>query len=109
MQELSRQDLGQKLTNSSSSFALFLYTPICGTCSVTKKMLSIVEVMEPDLPLFQSDLNYMLELSIEWQIQSVPCIAIIEQGQVKERIYRMESVENLLNKLRPLNKRTELQ
>jgi thioredoxin 1 len=47
-------------------------------------------------------LNYLIDLSTEWQIQSVPCIAIIEDGQVMERIYRMESVENLLNKLRPL-------
>jgi len=102
MQELSKQDIVQKIADSSSPFALFLYTPLCGTCKVTEKMLSIVEVMEPEIPLFKSDLNYLLELTTEWQVQSVPCIVIIEEGQVKERIYRMESVENLLNKLRPL-------
>lgn len=102
MQELSKQEIVQKLADNRSPLALFLYAPLCGTCKVTEKMLSVVEVMEPGLPLFKSDLNYLLDLSTSWQIQSVPCIVIIKEGQVIERIYRMESVENLLNKLRAL-------
>lgn len=102
MQELSKQEIFQKLADSSSPIALFLYAPICGTCKVTEKMLSIVLTMEPDIPIFKSDLNFIPELSNEWQIQSVPCIAIVHNGQVVERIYRMESVQNLLNKLRCL-------
>lgn len=100
MQELSRQQLNQQLTVGEHSFALYLYTPLCGTCKIAGQMLDIVTMMESDLPIYQMNINYIPDLSLEWKIQSVPCLLIVHNGQAKETLYRMESVENLLVFLR---------
>ncbi|MDQ0875409.1 thiol-disulfide isomerase/thioredoxin [Paenibacillus sp. V4I3] len=105
MQELTGQELLERLSRTQEgSFAVFLYTPFCGTCKVTERMLDIIMTMLPFLPLVKSNINFLPQITREWQISSVPCIVIIEQGKEKEFIYRMQSVDELYRKLLPLNR-----
>lgn len=100
MQELSRQQMNQQLSEGKQPFAVYLYTPLCGTCKIARQMLDIVTVMEPSLPIYQMNINYIPDLSMEWKIRSVPCLIIVQNGQVKAPLYRMESVDHLLVYLR---------
>lgn len=75
---------------------LYLYTPLCGTCMVASKMLTILHTMKPDLNLGKMDLNYAPELAMKYEVESVPCLIIIEDGQLKEKVYRFESVPHLV-------------
>lgn len=103
MQELSQQELRDKVNQvSDGSFAVFLYTPLCGTCKVTERMLDIILTMKPNLPLVKGNINFLPQLSQEWQIASVPCVVIIEPGKEKQYIYRMKSVDELYRRLIPL-------
>ncbi|WP_171689227.1 thioredoxin family protein [Paenibacillus germinis] len=105
MQELTEQELLERISSSQEgSFAVFLYTPFCGTCKVTERMLDIIMTMMPALPLVKCNINFLPQITREWQISSVPCIVIIEQGKEKEFIYRMQSVDELYLKLLPLNR-----
>ncbi|MBD0379396.1 thioredoxin family protein [Paenibacillus sedimenti] len=100
MQELSKQELLDRLNlENSESFAVFLYTPFCGTCKVTERMLDIILTMQPTLPLFKSNINFMPNLARAWQITSVPCIVIIEREKDMQFIYRMQSVDELYRQL----------
>ena len=103
MRELSQQELLEIVSRQEESFAVFLYTPFCGTCKVTERMLEIIMTMRPSLPLYKSNINFLPQISREWQVASVPCIAIFEQGQDKQLIYRMQSVDELYRKLLPLS------
>ncbi|OAS16251.1 thioredoxin family protein [Paenibacillus oryzisoli] len=103
MQELSQQELRDKVNQvSEGSFAVFLYTPLCGTCKVTERMLDIILTMKPNLPLVKSNINFLPHLSQEWRIASVPCVVIIEPGKEKQYMYRMQSVDELYRRLIPL-------
>ncbi|MEW9698803.1 thioredoxin family protein [Paenibacillus sp. SI8] len=103
MQELSQQELLDYVNrDEQDSFAVFLFTPFCGTCKVTERMLDIVLTMKPELPLVKSNINYLPSLSREWQITSVPCIVIMERGKEKRFLYRMQSVDELYRQLLPL-------
>lgn len=77
----------------------YLYTPFCGTCQVASKMLSIVEQMKPDLPMGKADLNYLENVAVDYEIESVPCLLITENGQLIEKIYAFQSVPYLLEKI----------
>ncbi|MBP1961751.1 thioredoxin family protein [Paenibacillus aceris] len=103
MKELTQQQLLECVNKQEASFAVFLFTPFCGTCKVTERMLDIILTMQPNLPLYKSNINFLPQISREWQITSVPCIVIFEQGKEKELMYRMQSVDELYRKLLPLS------
>jgi len=75
---------------------LYLYTPLCGTCMVASKMLTIIEAMKPEMKIGKKDLNYSKELAIKYEVESVPCLLIVEEQELKEKVYRFESVPHLL-------------
>ncbi|MGO4271791.1 thioredoxin family protein [Paenibacillus sp. TAF58] len=105
MQELTEQELLERVHRTQeSSFAVFLYTPLCGTCKVTERMLDIILTMQPSLPIVKSNINFLPQITRKWQISSVPCIVILEQGKEKEYMYRMRSVDELYRRLLPLNR-----
>ncbi|MFC7687907.1 thioredoxin family protein [Ureibacillus sp. GCM10028918] len=79
--------------------ALYLYTPMCGTCAVASKMLEVIENLLPDLPLGKANINYLETLAMDYQVESVPCLLISEHGNV-EKVYAFQSVPFLYEKLK---------
>ncbi|GEN83285.1 thiol reductase thioredoxin [Sporosarcina luteola] len=77
----------------------YLYTPMCGTCLVASKMVEVIAAMKTDLPIGKADLNYVEDLAIDYEIESVPCLLIQEGGKVVHKIYAFHSVPYLLEKL----------
>ncbi|AWC30381.1 thioredoxin family protein [Bacillus cytotoxicus] len=78
---------------------LYVYTPMCGTCQLAKKMLTVVEATIVDLEVGMLDLNYAPHLAREYEIESVPCLLIFENGTLKKKIYAFHSVEYLYKEL----------
>lgn len=77
----------------------YLYTPMCGTCAVASKMLEVISAMKPNLPIGKADLNYVQEVAVEYEIESVPCLLIQKEGKIQHKIYAFHSVPDLLEKL----------
>jgi thioredoxin-like negative regulator of GroEL len=102
MIEWTQKELLERTEAGDSSFAVFLYTPFCGTCMLTERMLNIIMTMEPELPLYKSNINFMPQISRDWQISSVPCIVIVKAGQEKRMIYQMKAVDDLYFELKQL-------
>ncbi|MFG6116985.1 thioredoxin family protein [Halobacillus sp. MO56] len=71
---------------------IFIHSPFCGTCHMARKMLDTIEAM------WKQDLFFELNASIhpafmqEYQIKSVPCLLILTDGKIKEKIYAFRSV-----------------
>ncbi|WP_301108866.1 thioredoxin family protein [Sporosarcina sp.] len=79
--------------------AFYLFTPMCGTCAVASKMLTVIEAMRPELKIGKADLNYTEQLAYDYEIESVPCLLVHRPGQPVEKIYAFQSVPHLLEKL----------
>lgn len=75
--------------------ALYLYTPLCGTCAVASKMLNIVKILNPSLQIGKMNVNYNQSLAIQYEVESVPCLLIIKNGIVQDKIYAFQSVPYL--------------
>lgn len=93
------RDEWEEKKQKSPQVLFYLYTPFCGTCQVASKMLNVIEVMKAELPIGQADLNYFEDIAIDYQIESVPCLLIAENGHIKEKIYTFHSVPHLLEKI----------
>lgn len=104
MIECSERELCDKV-RASDAFAVFLYTPLCGTCKVAARMIGIVMEMLPSLSVVRANVNFMPGLAASWRIESVPCLLIVKQGQVCDKLYAFRSVDNVYRFLRPLQDR----
>ncbi|MBD7908880.1 thioredoxin family protein [Sporosarcina gallistercoris] len=87
------------LTEQEELAAFYLYTPLCGTCAVASKILSVVTELKPAVLIGKANLNFVEELAAEYQIESVPCLLIKRKGEPAEKVYAFQSVQNILQKL----------
>ncbi|RSD28333.1 thioredoxin family protein [Mesobacillus subterraneus] len=101
MKEWTKEDMNAFLEDKNTGY-LYFYTPMCGTCQVAGKMLSVIEQLIPDIPSGKADLNYLPGMADRFEIESVPCLIILDKGDVKEKIYAFQSVPYLYEKLKGL-------
>ncbi|MCM3141041.1 thioredoxin family protein [Brevibacillus sp. MER 51] len=101
MQELSSIELNQYL-QEKESVALFVYTPMCGTCKLAARMLGIMQETLPTVPLYQININTAPILAEQWQVTSVPALLIFYKNQLLDRHYAIQSVGFLYDVLKPL-------
>ncbi|MBM7704573.1 thioredoxin family protein [Metabacillus iocasae] len=99
MQEWTEQQLKEK-QNEHEQLVIFFYTPLCGTCQVSKKMLAVVEQLLPHLNVGMCNLNYMPNQAEVYEIESVPCLIVLDKNKVQKKLYAFHSVEYLLNELK---------
>lgn len=92
-----------KEKNTNKLAAYYLYTPMCGTCQVASKMLEVVTEVLPELPVGKANLNYVQEIADLYKVESVPCLLITENGELKEKIYAFQSVPYLYEKLKTVD------
>ncbi|MFD2612161.1 thioredoxin family protein [Paenibacillus gansuensis] len=104
MKELTEKEAAER--RFGGNFALFLYTPLCGTCKVAARMLEIIEAMHPEAPFYQTNVNFAPDLVQRFQITSIPCILIFIDGRPVETLYAMKSVDELYTKLKPVIERS---
>lgn len=81
-------------------FAVFVHTPLCGTCKAARRMLDVCAVMLPELPMAEANLNLMPDLAQAFRIESVPCLLLKRRDGSWTKIYRFPSVTELVNRLR---------
>ncbi|NOU93790.1 thioredoxin [Paenibacillus sp. LMG 31456] len=73
----------------------YFYTPLCGTCKMTERMLQVILALDPQLPIVKCNINFCPQISREWQIESVPCIAGMGEDGIIRKRYRMQAVDDL--------------
>ncbi|MGU3648687.1 thioredoxin family protein [Staphylococcus saprophyticus] len=84
---------------NQEKYLIFGYTPTCGNCKVSERMLDIAnEILK--LPITKIDLNFHPDFSQEHEIQSVPVLMLMSKGEEQKRIYAFQSVPNLLENLK---------
>ncbi|HAQ06320.1 MAG TPA: thiol reductase thioredoxin [Bacillus bacterium] len=101
MMEWTNKEIDTFIGDKKSGY-IYFYTPMCGTCQVASKMLSVIEKLLPELDSGKADLNFMPTMAERFEIESVPCLIIINKGDVQEKIYAFQSVPFLYEKLNTL-------
>ncbi|WP_422122793.1 thioredoxin family protein [Planococcus sp. X10-3] len=99
MEEWNHKDW-TKAKNTNKISAYYLYTPMCGTCQLASKMLEVVTAAMPELPIGKANLNYVQEIAALYEVESVPCLLITENGKLKDKVYAFHSVPYIYEKLK---------
>lgn len=101
MKERTEADLLRR-SGSDGAFAVFLYTPLCGTCKLAERMLDILHEMRPEYAVDKANVNRMPQLVRLWMVESVPCLIAVERGSVLRKLYAFESIDNVYRFLESL-------
>lgn len=102
MEEWTKSEMETFLEEKRTGY-LYFYTPMCGTCQVAGKMLTVIDQLLPEIPSGKADLNYLPEMAERFEIESVPCLIVLNKGEPLEKIYAFQSVPYLYEKLKGLN------
>ncbi|WP_223591968.1 thioredoxin family protein [Neobacillus bataviensis] len=98
MNEWNRKDLTNFLESKATGLVYF-YTPMCGTCQLASKMLLVVEELI-EIEMGKMNLNFYPDLAVDFAVESVPSLLIVQNGVVMETLYAFHSVPFLLDKIR---------
>lgn len=101
MNEWTREQWEQH-KNASQLSLLYIYTPMCGTCQVASKMMQVIKEMV-SYSIGQSNINFMENLAMDYEIESVPCLLIAKNGTVYKKVYAFQSVPYLLEKIKEVD------
>lgn len=77
------------------SYLLYISSPFCGTCHLARSILETIEDIHGET-LF-AELNASIEPKFmqEHQIESVPCLLIVKDNVLQEKIYTFFSVAHM--------------
>ena len=100
MKELTSHEALHTIRKNERLLALYLYTPMCGTCQVAGRMIEIVENLPQPFVFAKANLNYMADFATEYAVESVPCLLLFKDGVEVERIYAFQSVPFLYEALK---------
>ncbi|CAH0344683.1 thioredoxin family protein [Bacillus sp. CECT 9360] len=102
MEEWTEKELNTAI-QWKRTFCLYLYTPMCGTCQVASKMLSVSLEMFPDVTCGQMNMNFSKNLAAQYTIESVPCLMVFKEGKLERKIYAFQSVPYLYEVLKEIS------
>ncbi|WP_077327886.1 thioredoxin family protein [Virgibacillus siamensis] len=89
MQEATEEVLQQ------DRLLLYIYTPFCGTCSLAKSMLNKIESVHGEDIFYDMNASLNPDFMQENKVESVPCLLIKENNEVKEKVYAFRSIPNI--------------
>lgn len=99
MQEWTETEV-KLAVDQGSTFCLYLYTPMCGTCQVASKILTVSLELFPQLLIGQMNLNFSPNIAIQYEIESVPCLLIFKEGKITNKTYAFHSVPYIYDLLK---------
>ncbi|RDW20931.1 thioredoxin [Oceanobacillus chungangensis] len=93
MQETTNKQLEQE------NFLLYIYTPFCGTCSVARSMLDKIESVHKQEIFYEMNASLHPKFMQEYKVESVPCLLIKQDNEIKEKVYAFKSIANIYSLL----------
>jgi thioredoxin 1 len=99
--EISYQELQLIKKTHMKPLVIFVYTPLCGTCKLARKMLEIaIDSFDGKIIAVACNLNHMPRLAEEWKLQSVPSLAFYNKNRLYNVIFSFQSVTNLVTNIK---------
>ncbi len=90
LQEITAEQLEQK-----SDYLLYIHTPFCGTCHVARSFLEKIEKTHQQDIFYEMNASLYPEFMQKYKVESVPCLFVMKDDKVKEKVYTFFSVANI--------------
>ncbi|MCF6410394.1 thioredoxin family protein [Pseudalkalibacillus salsuginis] len=106
IQEVNHQQLTERIFKRERT-VIFFYTPLCGTCKLANQMLDVALAVFPvpeKLDVISCNINQMPAAAKQWRVQSVPCLAFLDDGKMVKKLYSFRSVDYIYQEIKKFYK-----
>ena len=77
------------------SYLIYIHTPFCGTCRMANSFLRQIELAHDQEIFYSMNASLYPEFMQDQKIESVPCLLIKNENEIKEKVYTFHSVPHI--------------
>lgn len=96
MKELNKDNFTEKVLKSKGKVLVDFNADWCGPCKMLKPIL---ENLSKDYKIYSVNVDKNSELASSYDVMSIPCLLVFEDGKIKNRSIGMTSKENIIKLL----------
>ncbi|MFP4976249.1 thioredoxin family protein [Paenibacillus sp. CN-4] len=102
MIELEERELLEVIWRKGEALAVYLHTPLCGTCRAARRMIEVAEHLLPPGTFVSGNVNVLPTVVKQYKIASVPALMVFEPDRKTPPVihYAMRSVDSVLEYVR---------
>lgn len=93
--EINEVTFRDQIEKTKEKLFIYFYTPLCGTCKVAEKMLTIASSVGNTDDIYKIDANFSPWSITNYKIKSVPCLLIVNPDKSFEKNYVFKSVQDV--------------
>ncbi|TLS38787.1 thioredoxin family protein [Pseudalkalibacillus caeni] len=103
MIEVNESELENIMKTKDGPVLIFFHTPFCQTCKIARRMTEIAleSLNFRSDAFFAANLNIMPAKAESFEIQSVPCLVLLKDKTIQEKVFAFRSVDYLYRLLAP--------
>ncbi|AHV97712.1 thioredoxin family protein [Paenibacillus sabinae] len=107
MIEMNETELLNAIGQGGAPLAVFLETPLCGTCKAARRMLDVAgHLLPPSAQPVSGNINLLPAIISQYRISSVPALLVFDadRNRPPHIHYAFHSVERVLEYIRSVNR-----
>jgi thioredoxin-like negative regulator of GroEL len=98
--DLNENEIFDVLNDQSAFCVIYVFTPLCGTCKLAERLIQIATLSGQTNNVYKIDANYSPNLIRKFEIESVPCLIVVNNGELINKHYALKSVQDVFEIIR---------
>ena len=90
----------EKIKSVKGKVLIDFYADWCGPCKMIAPILNEISEQNPDLVIAKINTDEMTDTAIEYGIQSIPTLLLMENGEITNRAVGFRTKEQILELLK---------
>ena len=93
--KISKENFASEVLNSNKPVLLDFYADWCGPCRMVGPLVSEIANERPDVKVGKINVDEQPELAAQFQVMSIPMLAVINNGKLKNQVFGYRSKEQI--------------
>lgn len=95
IEKIYQEEFAEKVINSPITVVVDFFADWCGPCKMLSPVLEKLSAVNPDVKFYKVNIDENPSLADEFEVQSIPNIVIIKNGQAVDRSIGFKSEQQL--------------
>ena len=93
--KINKENFASEVLNSNKPVLLDLYADWCGPCRMVGPIVSEIANERSDVKVGKINVDEQPELAAQFQVMSIPMLAVIKNGKLENRVVGYRSKEQI--------------
>lgn len=95
IEKIYQEEFAEKVINSPITVVVDFFADWCGPCKMLSPVLEKLSAVNPDVKFYKVNIDENPSLADEFEVQSIPNIVIIKNGQAVDRSIGFKSEQQI--------------